>query len=518
MLGKLAFPWSWPSVTIAQFSSGRSHILALSDSGTIWVWKDVKSPARPVEFLHLDEADGSTTQASERSSRLPRGITRVVAGWASSSAFVAGKGIVSWDMRTAVIQETRPEEDEEAQPFLVDDALVPDTYYQRPKRKARHMSADEEELGKRVGEVVNHVVLEGYIVFITDLGKVFGVKHGSQISLRQGIFELSDFGPSEGKPQMSEIQGSFRSFAVFNTGGDVVLGDCDLLDEVWRRNFGSGAQADSLLPLRPPALQNKGIISVVFGDWHRLALTYQGHILSFGNEPSTCGCLGLGTSGGEGLLRGLRYTRDHWTSEADSQGRWRRIWFSPEQREWLRYMVRGGVDTGSGLEQIRRMINSRAHFKVVDWFEDEGADWDLHPDLDDDSQPWGHFEPAYFGLSIAAAGWHSGALVLKNEKKVRRMYAAHTGFLPPVNMFEPVPTGFTTLLSWLWKYLTSWLIGASYQNEPPRFSPTEDQQQGRDHPHYHSEDPWIVSQKKLPDAGKHEVYFPQISVAEPQHI
>ncbi|KAI9793113.1 MAG: hypothetical protein M1816_001011 [Peltula sp. TS41687] len=508
-----------PMTTIAQFSSGRSHVLGLSDTGTIWFWRNIAVPALEVRFLNTDMPQGDNSAVSGDRADDVR-VTRVVAGWASSSAYVTRKGIVVWSERAHISAPEDPDV------WTVDDAIVPDTYYQRPRRKARETSAEEEALGKRVGEVVNHIVLEGYVVFLTDLGKVFTVRHESAESLRQGIVELAGFGPSEGKPKMTELQGSFRSFAVFNTEGDVVIGDRDLLDRAWERAFVPNSRSEAILPVRPPALQNQGVISLAFGDWHRLALTRQGRIMSFGQEPSSCGCLGLGSSSEGGLLRGVWYTQVEWTPEGDSQQQWRQVWFSPEQREWLRYMANGGIDQEAGRASIRGFLQHPAtHLQVADSIEKNGSDWDLHPDLDDDTQPWGRSEPAYLVLSIAAAGWHCGALVLANQKKIRKMYHAHAGFLPPFNGFEQPPTSTalsdanTGVLSSVWDWTSSWknwlsawwMGGSQAEQGPPKSSTMEDQQQGHEHSYYHSSKPWNLLRRDLPDAAKHEVFFPAVS-------
>lgn len=60
--------------------------------------------------------------------------------------------------------------------------------------------------------------------------------------------------------------------------------------------------------------------------------------------------------------------------------------------------------------------------ELSEWFEQEGRGWDDFQDLKDaDDTGLG----AYFALSVAAAGWHSGALVLVDEEraeKVREKY------------------------------------------------------------------------------------------------
>lgn len=76
---QLTFPSAYPSTTrhshepstaIAQFSSGRKHILGLADDGKVWQWN--QEEARLIKPLHVDVSE--------------KKVTRVVAGTPSSQA------------------------------------------------------------------------------------------------------------------------------------------------------------------------------------------------------------------------------------------------------------------------------------------------------------------------------------------------------------------------------------------------------------------------------------------------
>jgi SCF-associated factor 1 len=47
-------------------------------------------------------------------------------------------------------------------------------------------------------------------------------------------------------------------------------------------------------PISMPSLQNRGMVGLSWGDWHGLALCEDGSILSWGKELQSNGCLGLG--------------------------------------------------------------------------------------------------------------------------------------------------------------------------------------------------------------------------------
>lgn len=483
---------------IAQFSVGRRDILAISDSGLLWQWSmNIAGAAAEVRFKHTEVPE------------VPPGgkaIASVVAGWSVNSAYIRGKGIVYWKVVDRLLPRSNPAEAASPVTVAVDDSLVPRTSYRRPRGRGRDASGEEQELGATVGEVVGHVVLEGYIVFLTDLGKVFAIRHGAPADFGPGIFELAHFEPTQSNDKMSEIQGAFRSFAVFNTGGDVVIGDQDLLERAWANAFEQPAQANSLLPLRPPELQRRGIVSLAFGDWHRLALTKDGHILASGREPRACGCLGLGTRQAEGPLRGVVYTDDQWHSEGDLGDQWRRVWFSPEQREWMRYMRRGGFDSNEGIQRVHQVLRHEpAQREIADWFEEHGSDWDLHPALDDERQPWSRGEPAYRAVKISAAGWRSAALVLGDQGKIDRMYRAHAGFLPEPDAFR-YPASTRALSQLVNRVLT---FGApAPPAEVTQRCVLDEQRQGKDHEYYHSKLSWDPDRQDVHEAARHEVWFP----------
>jgi SCF-associated factor 1 len=77
---------------IRQFSTGRNHILGVSDSGRIWSWHDADRPAVHIKFLTIDINESEHQVQSPK-----RGHVRsVFAGWSRSMAYIEGTGIVAW--------------------------------------------------------------------------------------------------------------------------------------------------------------------------------------------------------------------------------------------------------------------------------------------------------------------------------------------------------------------------------------------------------------------------------------
>ncbi|KAI9678714.1 MAG: hypothetical protein M1817_005771 [Caeruleum heppii] len=549
-----------PMTTVAQYSQGRSCVLALADTGTMWSWTAADEPARRVRFLHLEYRDTTETAGLAVGESQPPEVKHVVAGWDYFSAYIARVGIVVWGRGASRARfPTRiPREistpDDDVEDRTSESQTILNSSYQKPRGSAREPSAESLTLGQTVGEVINHVALEGFIVFLTHLGKVFAAKLND---LEQPPIELPGFEPSPGKSRMKEIQGSFRSFAAFNTDGDVILGHQDLLVECWRRftdpttsTIPSEQDDFRHRPQRPPGLQNQGIISLAFGDWHKLALTSQGHILAFDSEPQSCGCLGLGERipdiRGPGYnlrttFRGVIYN-DGYRADGQliptAQKRGWRVWFSAEQREWLSYLQRGGCHTADMPSGPALIADATSHTRLSENVDAAGADWDLHPDVnpprpgpDEDGPP----QPAHLALSIAAAGWHSAALVLVDPDRIQRMYDLHRGFLPrpiprPAATDDPSDPSSSTdspgLLSRARDYVSGLtnplaegisrhLSGTSEDRSTAPSSrdnhghghgrPEIDQHAGREHLHYHSRLPFPEASEMAPSAARHEV-------------
>lgn len=392
-------------VAVRQFSSGRTHMLGLSDDDTIWNWKQVQSPGTPVSLSNLSSSS--------------RKVRSVVAGWNKSSAFLPGTGIVLWDIITT--------SGDGSSPTLVEDwVIVPRSGYKRPIGKQRELDEATRLIGEHVGEVTNYIVLEHFVVFVTDLKKIFAARiHWSRDSgVIHDSFELEELqstSQEDTTPCVTDVNGSFRTFAVLKNNGTVQIADHDYLVACARAAF------DNDISPRPaltaiPALQHTGVVQVAFGDYHYHALHSDGSISSYGREPGGCGALGLGSAIDmgvpPGVLRGVKYNT--WNNDGNllphAYFRGRRIHFQPEHEKWIRFLAAGGKDHDES-EERRRMVNSvpPAQGEVSEWIEQIGSGWEKRPKVQEKNEDG---LGAYFALSVAAAGWHSGALVLVNDQLV----------------------------------------------------------------------------------------------------
>lgn len=401
-----------PSIAIRQFSAGRSHILGLSDNGKIWSWNHAKKAALQVKFAHVSlqeqARDGPLTDMVSTFGH----VRQVVAGWSRSSAYIQGIGIVVWD-----IVERGSNDGEMDTMLILENAEVPKTSYQRPKGQERE-TEDQRALGEEVGVATNYIVLEHFVVFATDIGKVFCGLFGDKNRVND-VLELRDLRSENGTAV--DVQGSFRRFAVFKNG-EVITADQDYLHQYWDAR---GADASLRGLHKIPALQHNDVISVAFGDYHYHALHSDGKITSYGTELvalgafTSCGALGLGEAGLQGKARGIAY--DGFTREgrllphAYTYGR--QVWFDSKKQHWIQQIMQNAPnedeEARARVDLFENQVNVQG--EVSEWIEQEGREWDK--DRGEDGLG------AYFALRVSAAGWHSGALVLVNDELASRPHS-----------------------------------------------------------------------------------------------
>ncbi|KAJ4323330.1 hypothetical protein N0V94_001946 [Neodidymelliopsis sp. IMI 364377] len=392
-----------PTVTIRQFSAGRSHILGLSDNGRMWSWYHAKKAALQVKFAHVDLRERAVENSSVKQTSGYGHVGQVVAGWSRSSAYLYGIGIVVWD----VVERGTNDGDIDTM-LVLENAEVPKTNYLRPKGKERE-TEDQKALGVEVGAVLNYIILEHFVVFATDIGKVFCGLFGDKNRV-EDILELRELRSENGTAV--DVQGSFRRFAVFKNG-EVITADQDYLHQYW--NALSTELTFAGLH-RIPALQHNDVISVAFGDYHYLALHSNGKITSYGTELQACGALGLGEEGPQGKARGVvydRFQRDgRLLPHAYTHGR--QVWFDSRKKDWIQQIVQNGGDNPEEARERMDLFEEQANVQgeVSEWIEQEGREWDK--DTCDDGLG------AYFALRVSAAGWHSGALVLVNDELAKK--------------------------------------------------------------------------------------------------
>lgn len=404
---------------IRQFSSGRAHILALTDHGQILSWDRINAKG-----LIIYSRNGTPFAGRP---------TRVAAGWGESSAYIPEIGIIYW----GPIQNDQKDEMLDGKP--VPEKIIPGTAHR--STEAGHV------------EVLKHIVLEDFIVYITNESKVYGccmrTDSPDQLEPSQPSFEVPGFGAPD--RELKDIQGQFRHFGVFTAAGEVLSGNIDYVRrcaEAARENPEALSSSDwsvltNLLASKPediPALQHTGVIALAYGDYHYHALHADGRMTSYGTDSQSCGMLGLSGPIHGGRFRGLRRDRGGPRSDAYllpiANIRGREVWFEAEKKDWLLWMEGQLVEPYLAVngQPARHIwdIDAVKQAAFSEWVEQEGRHWEegpsnatsLHPTTKAaKTESTGDYANlgSYFPIAIAAAGWHSGALVLVDEDKVHEV-------------------------------------------------------------------------------------------------
>lgn len=403
---------------IRQFSAGRAHVLALSDSGKIWSWSNMDHAGVNVKFLDHDIVENGKESGKSV-------VKKVVAGWNKSAALIEGTGIVVWEPLDSESGEAdqagagsviggRVTSTADAV-LVLESALLLRTGHVDVYHKPGTISTNTQDPTDKVGEVQSFIVLEDSIVFNTSLGKVFAslITWSDESKTLSEPVEL----PLPDGAFVTDVQGSFQNFAVFLNSGAVLTSKQDVL---MPHLTGDGG---SRLWTRIPALQNKAVIALAFGDYHFHALHAPGHITSYGYQPQHCGALGLGEGGVATQLRGIRTGGmggdGHLLPHAYTEGR--SVWFERSKREWLAFLAAGGSDQSEAEGRVRmataRDQDGGCQGEVSEWIEQEARNWSQKYGIETGDDGLN----AYFALGVTAAGWHSGALVLVNDELVEKL-------------------------------------------------------------------------------------------------
>lgn len=271
--GLIGFP-----EVIDRIAVGRRSCLALAETGRIYT---VDHDFKYIANLKL----GSPDVLDELPSKQHQ-VIHIAAGWRYAAAVFKGLGLMVW-------KSDRTEDERRA----VFDSATSDNSTERTYKARKVQRTEEIDNNDPASlDIIGLMVGDGYLVYLTHAGTVHRVNITDDIfdsTSPPESFRLQQFSAS---PQLCYLSGSFDHFGLFNTAGDVLVGD-------------SRTEADTP-PDTMQGLQHRGIIGLSWGDWHGLALCEDGSILSWGRELNANGCLGLGyTNIQEAMEMGLQFNR-----------------------------------------------------------------------------------------------------------------------------------------------------------------------------------------------------------------
>ena len=149
--------------------------------------------------------------------------------------------------------------------------------------------------------------------------------------------------------------------------------------------------------------------------------------------------MGLSDPGTGGRFRGLHrdvanISRDSFLLSVASR-RGRQIWFEPEKKDWLSWLedtLKHKDFKFDDRPAVRQWDNLDRSGMFSEWVDQEGRHWKDGPNQRSDATPraqpvrdstatdYDNLGP-YFAITVAAAGWHSGALVLVDEDKAHEI-------------------------------------------------------------------------------------------------
>ena len=202
--------------------------------------------------------------------------TKVVGGWRHSSCFIPEVGIVIWnpDLNTSQqAQENLPSLLEAEDIWIVSHTGQGSSLKDHGNEKISHL--------KQYGAVLNWIILENFVVWVTDQGHVFAVEAPIDLgTIPKEPLDLTRFAQTteaggNHHRQVIDIQGNLRRFAIMKRTGEVLTCTKDFLDEVWTYHATQDVSAEDEPEFQPqttgfrkiPALQHTGVIQVAFGDW-----------------------------------------------------------------------------------------------------------------------------------------------------------------------------------------------------------------------------------------------------------
>lgn len=254
---------------IISISTGREHIVALDDQNNVYTW-DSGCNSNIGIHIKFPGVPGQTN------------IVKISAGWNLSACQIDGVGLVVWYSRESLTKEQFDQ--------------------QNYQSRASYLAIPGTE-----NNVVDFTVGADYVLFIKKSdSKLYQFRLSAHdLSTRdEGLLDVNDLKrmitpmenfnhwitQQEASIEFTRLNSCFTNFVVFTNHDQVLIGNSAHL----LHNINDEHQEQGKEPVIIPDLQGQNIKSVEIGDYHYLALTNDGSLLSWGTESRSCGCLGIG--------------------------------------------------------------------------------------------------------------------------------------------------------------------------------------------------------------------------------
>ncbi|KAG5419959.1 hypothetical protein I9W82_001839 [Candida metapsilosis] len=255
---------------IISISTGREHIVALDDHNNVYTWDSGCNSNIGINI----QFPGISENAN---------IVKVAAGWNLSACQIDTVGLVVWFTREPLTKEQFDQQSFQSRAKYV---VIPGTD----------------------NNVVDFTVGADYVLFIKKSDSKlyqfrlnaheFATRDDDVTSdvneLKRMVTPLDNFNnwitQQESSVEFTRLNSCFTNFVTFTNHDQVLIGSNSHL----LYNINDDSQEQGKEPVVIPELQQQNIKSVEIGDYHYLALTNDGSLLSWGTESRTCGCLGIG--------------------------------------------------------------------------------------------------------------------------------------------------------------------------------------------------------------------------------
>ncbi|GAA5982091.1 hypothetical protein JCM10908_004734 [Rhodotorula pacifica] len=289
---------------IRQLAAGREHVVMLGEDGKVW---EYRAAGRVANMVDEDARWGASSSAGRTASD----VISVHAGWAYSAIVTSSNDVFLWWKPEHTTVEAAALAAGEGAPGF--DATTQGVSFQLATTSLKLPALPDE------AETPDHICKiacgDEFVIALSDAGKVFYLdisltpatrnRHGEAaaiseleqalltgarqwtyleaLSSRKTVRDTSTEQASIPREvKITHISAHFNTFAAYsvpstttNDGSVVLLGE-----------------KGKTVPQIIPELQNIGVIQLAHGDYHNLALTSSGRVLSWGAYSS--GALGLG--------------------------------------------------------------------------------------------------------------------------------------------------------------------------------------------------------------------------------
>ncbi|KAK6202860.1 regulator of chromosome condensation 1/beta-lactamase-inhibitor protein II [Scheffersomyces amazonensis] len=267
---------------IISISSGREHILALDNYNNLYTWDSGTRTDVGIrlKFPGLDIIDP---------------IEKIVAGWNLSGCYIESIGLIIWYTRIPFSEEQ----------FKLNDFSSETKYFIIPG--TRHniidfaLGADLVLFIKKSDKKLYKLQFSVHEFARTEVG--INIVIPEIESLDSFNNWLKNYNIYNGlNSNFSKVSCCFNNFVVFTDHDSILLGSKSD-DNVDANNLDTVKVIEEL--------QHQNIKSIEIGDYHYLALTTDGNVLSWGIDSKNCGCLGLGPKEKIKDIYGSNSIQDH---------------------------------------------------------------------------------------------------------------------------------------------------------------------------------------------------------------